>query len=54
MAVLEPDRDRIQEPWMWILIRIATEMPSFQSPAAAEAALRTTVMKEPCLLVSAG
>jgi len=33
-------------PKLWIKMR--TNLASFQSPAAAKAALRTPVMKEPC------
>jgi len=40
---------KIQEAW--IRIWIATKLPSFQSPAAAEALLRTPVMKEPYLYI---
>jgi len=35
---------------IWILI--ATKLPLFQSPAAAKAALRTLVMKEPYLFTA--
>ena len=42
---------QIQEPWIRILIRITTKLPSFQSLAAAEAAPRTLLMKKPFLLL---
>jgi len=50
-AILDLDQD--SDAWFLNLnlIWIATKLLSFQSPAAAEAVLRTSVMKEPCLLV---
>ena len=52
MSILDPDvnpEQGFQAPCIRILVQIATKLPSFQSPAAAKAVLRTPVMQEPYL-----
>ena len=44
-----PDSDPGTLEWIQIRIQIATKLPLLQSPAVAEAAPRTPVMREPCM-----